>query len=253
MTPAAKGIDVRALIDSLKRILRVRGITYAQVAAGLGVSLPTIKRQLSRGNMSLERLVAICTFADTDLYELSRAARSHANRTPHLSQEQEHALAASEPLMLVFHLLLAGWDVDAICDSYQFHPASMRSTLAQLQSVKLAALDRSGEARLLVPRNVIWRRDGPVMRRYGDAAMQEFLRGGFDGNHELLTLETRELTTTSLLLLRRKLQQLQREFIDLAELDAMAPDTEIKRNVGMVLALRPWTFSIARKRQAGGA
>lgn len=246
MTPST---DTRTLIDGLKRMLRRRGITYAQVAEALGLSLPTIKRQLSRGSMSIERLVAICAVAHTDLYELARAARAESARTPCLDLEQEQSLAASEPLMLVFHLLLAGWKVEAICDSYQFHAASMSSILAQLEAVKLIAVEKDGEARLLVPHNLVWQHQGPVMRRYGDAAMQEFLRGRFDGKNELLALETRELTAASLLLLKRKFELLQHEFIEFAELDAAAPATESRHNVGMVLALRPWTFSIARARQ----
>jgi hypothetical protein len=41
----------------------------------------------------------------------------------------------------------------------------------------------------------------------------------------------------------RKVEALAREFADLAALDASLPDTE-RRSMGMLLALRPWVFSM---------
>ncbi|UXI65890.1 helix-turn-helix domain-containing protein [Tahibacter amnicola] len=39
----------RLLIQSLRGLLRERGITYRELAARLGVSEPTVKRDFSRG------------------------------------------------------------------------------------------------------------------------------------------------------------------------------------------------------------
>lgn len=245
--PPTHDANVRSLLDALKQVLRMRGLTYTDIARELGVSLPTVKRQLSRGDLSLDRLLAICALAEVDLHELARASRHGADRSPYLDMAQEQALAASEPMMLVFHLLLAGRDLDDIRHDYQFHPARLHATLEQLQAIKLLTVPRRGPPRLRVPAGLIWRRNGPVMRRYGAAAMQEFLRAEFGATDEWLAMETRELTQASRLQLRRRLDQVQQEFLKLAELDVGAPTAE-KRNTGLILALRPWTFSIARAR-----
>ena len=52
--------QVNELIDTLKRLLRERGLTYAVVAQQLGLSEATVKRGFSTRSFTLERVVAIC-------------------------------------------------------------------------------------------------------------------------------------------------------------------------------------------------
>ena len=49
------------LVDALKRLLKARGVTYNQVAAHLGLSEPSVKRQLARRRLQLHTLEAIAT------------------------------------------------------------------------------------------------------------------------------------------------------------------------------------------------
>lgn len=235
----------RLLIDALKRALRTRGVTYRDVAQALALSEPSVKRLFSRGGFSVERLAQICALADLDFFELAKLARQRSERTAQLSLAQEQALAADETLMLVFHLLLAGWKNADIRAHYGLSAPTMVRALARLDRLKLIVLEPGDRARLAVPRNVTWRRRGPVQRRYGDAALREFVGAGFDGADEMLFLETRELGAASQALIRRRLERLAQEFLELAELDAALPQ-EARRNTGLVLATRPWVFSIAR-------
>ena len=48
------------VIRAVKRQLKARGLRYSDLAARLGVSEPTVKRLLSRGGITLERLDRIC-------------------------------------------------------------------------------------------------------------------------------------------------------------------------------------------------
>jgi hypothetical protein len=59
----------------------------------------------------------------------------------------------------------------------------------------------------------------------------------------LCRLEVKELSETSLAQVRRKLERLASEFNQLAEFDAALPATK-RRSVGMVLAIKPWVFSL---------
>lgn len=247
--PVAPDAQQTALIETLKQALKLRGFTYARLATSLDLSEVTVKRMFSRGTFSLQRLVQICACLDMDLFELTRLARMGAGRVRQLSLEQEHALARNEPLMLLFHLLLAGWRLVEIRNAYDFEAARLEPLLMQLQQLGLVRRTGKDTVQLKVARNLAWRPQGPVMRRYGKAAMQEFLGAPFESDDELLHLQTRELSASSLAILKRKLDRLGREFMELAELDSAAPSDEEKRNVGMVLALRPWVFSIARARK----
>src|SRR3546814_10329170 len=47
------------LLRALKQVLKLRGMRYADLARGLGVSEPTVKRMLSTGRIDLARLESI--------------------------------------------------------------------------------------------------------------------------------------------------------------------------------------------------
>jgi len=52
------------LVEVVKRSLRERGLTYARVAKGLGLSESSVKRVFSQENLSLDRLEQICALMD---------------------------------------------------------------------------------------------------------------------------------------------------------------------------------------------
>jgi transcriptional regulator with XRE-family HTH domain len=60
----------------LKRILKGRGITYAAVATGLGLSQASVKRMFSRREFTLQRLEDVCRIAGVDFAELAHEANA---------------------------------------------------------------------------------------------------------------------------------------------------------------------------------
>jgi DNA-binding Xre family transcriptional regulator len=62
----------QALLRGIKSALRVRKLTYRQLAKDIGVSEATIKRDLSRGHFSLHRLDQICDALELSLTETHR-------------------------------------------------------------------------------------------------------------------------------------------------------------------------------------
>jgi len=49
-------VDTGLLVETLKRVLKGRGITYAQVAERLRLSEASVKRMFSRRDFTLQRL-----------------------------------------------------------------------------------------------------------------------------------------------------------------------------------------------------
>lgn len=70
----------------------------------------------------------------------------------------------------------------------------------------------------------------------------EFLQSLFGAEREALHFRAAELSAASCRILQRKLDRLVAEFRDLADLDSALPSAA-KRNVGFLLAMRPWVFS----------
>ena len=82
-----------------------------------------------------------------------------------------------------------------------------------------------------------------MRRLYEQQVKTEFLQADFTGRHELISFASAELSEASAKILTRKAEMLARDFAELATLDAGLPDGE-KRSMGLLLALRPWVFSM---------
>ncbi len=245
--------EVARLVGALKQCLKARGITYAALAKRLGLSEASIKRIFARGSFTIERLHAVCRILDMSFYDLARLAYQSDAGVTTLTREQEAALAEDPNLLTTFYLLLNDWTPARIRQRYDFDERQQRRLLARLHDLQLIELRPGMRCRLRVSRRIAWRRDGPVRRAHERRIKTEFLESAFDGPGELLRFQPAELTDHSIRVLNRKLEQLYREFLDLAELDLMA--SEPRTSVAMLLAFRPWVFSMvaARKRRAPAA
>jgi transcriptional regulator with XRE-family HTH domain len=232
------------LIAALKRCLRARGMTYRDVARGLGISEASVKRTFAEETFTLSRVEQVCRLLDMSLYELARLAAARTDTLPRtLSEAQEAALAETPALLTYFYLLLNGWTPEKINARYGIDQRHSLRLLLKLDQLRLIELQPRNRVRLRTARSIQWRRDGPVRRQYEKQVMAEFTAYGFEGEDALLRLETGELSAASCTVLLRRLHQLVGEFDELAELDLSTPAEE-RRGMGLLLALRPWVFSI---------
>src|SRR5689334_23687462 len=101
--------DSRKLVEALKRVVRMRGMTYATLAARARLSEATVKRLFSRGTFTLARLEQFCALLDIDFQELARLAAGGGDDTREMTLAQESALAADERLLAMFYLVYSGW------------------------------------------------------------------------------------------------------------------------------------------------
>ena len=82
--------DQALIVAELKRALRERGLTYAAVAAKLALSVASVKRLFSSGDLSLKRVDQICELLETGLADiLAQARESPSANQLTLAQEQE--------------------------------------------------------------------------------------------------------------------------------------------------------------------
>jgi hypothetical protein len=98
-------------------------------------------------------------------------------------------------------------------------------------------------ARLRVRAPISWRDDGPIRRTYERQVREEFMTSDFLGADATLLFRSAELSEASRQVLQRKLARLTADFNELAELDRHLSSRE-KRSVAVMLACRPWVFSM---------
>src|SRR5574341_158268 len=242
---------VSRFVEALKKSVRARGLTYAELARRLRLSEASVKRMFSRGTFTLARIEEVLAAVDLDLYEVARMTRPGAGARE-LTHDQEAGLAADERLLAVFWLIVNGWNFEEILADFAITRTELTIAFARLEKLKLIEWGPRERARLLVPRDFNWRPGGPAKKAYARRAMGEFLEARFDAPLEMLRFETREVSPESAAALKRKLERLVAEFNEAADADSALPGSR-RIGVALLAGCRPWQFSAVsalRRRKA---
>jgi transcriptional regulator with XRE-family HTH domain len=236
--------DPRHIVDTLKSVVRMRGVTYAELAKRVGLSEASVKRLFSQRTFTLARLTQFCEALGIDFAELARLAHGREGGASELSNAQEAALAADARLLAVFYLVVNGWTHDEIVARYRITAPQCVGALVKLDHLGLIDLMPGNRVRVRVPRTTRLRADGPIRLRHGKRAVEDFLAPEFDRVGGWFAFEFRELSRASFDVLRRRLERVVAEFHELAELDAsLAPDA--RETIGVALGVRPWSMETA--------
>jgi DNA-binding Xre family transcriptional regulator len=236
--------ETSAIIEALKRTLKTRGLTYKDLAKKVGLSEASVKRVFASKSFTLQRLEAICSAAGVSVGELVRMAGTFQDPSSHyLSLEQEELLASDHRLLACFYLLLNHHGSAEILGKMQLSERELRALYVKLDAAKLIELQPGLKARLRTGPVISWRADGPVYAAYEKMVKTELLQSEFQGELEAIHFRSAELSEASAKILMRKLDQLSRDFAELAALDAALPAGE-KRSVALLMAFRPWVFSM---------
>jgi hypothetical protein len=232
------------LVDALKRELRARGFTYAQVASGIRMSEASVKRMLSRNDLTLKRLDAICAFAQIELAELVRGLGTEEKLLARLTVAQEDSLVSDPRLFLVAVCVLNLMAFDEILDAYALSKAELTAHLLRLDRMGVLRLAPNNRYRLLIARTFAWIPNGPIQRTFKDHAA-EYFDSDFDGDAESMLLVNGRLSAANAQLLVSRLKRVAREFSDQHIEDSRLPSSEL-RPLSLLLAVRTWHMRAMR-------
>ncbi len=242
--------ESRQLVDALKRCLKMRGLTYRELAERINLSEASVKRIFAERSFTLRRLEQVCRALEISFAELVRMVERGNARATSLSLEQENALARDPALLSYFYLLLNGWTEQEIKRGYEFDEPQMQRLRARLVELELIETFAKRGHRLRVSRQIQWLKNGPVRRAYERQVKAEFLQSDFAGKGDFFGWQPAELTAASIEVLRRKLSLLYREFLEMAELDSTS--TQARYSTALLIAFRPWVFSLVAVRRRKG-
>jgi transcriptional regulator with XRE-family HTH domain len=236
--------DTARIVAALKRLLKSRGITYAALAAKLGLSEASVKRVFARETLTLARVEAIAAILDVDFLELARLARGRDEAPREMTLAQEEALAADPKLLATFYLAFNGWTFTEILDAHAVTAAELTGWLARLDRLGVLDLMPGNRIRMRVPRYARLRPDGPIRRRFGKRAVDDFLAPRFDEVGGYFAFEFADLSRASREIVERRLARLVDEFHELAELDVPLKGSA-RETIGVALGVRPWSMASA--------
>lgn len=231
--------QTKELVVALKRQLKGRGVTYAQVAQHLGLSEASVKRQFSQMSFSLRTLESICDLLEMEIADLARAAADAQANVRHLSAPQETSLVADPRRLLVAVCVLNNWTLAHIVEIYRLSEPECIGHLLQLERIGLITLLPENRVRLRIARDFAWLPDGPIHRFFRDRAQTEFLNARFNQPGELMRFQHAMLNPDATLRFQQKLHRLMEELTELHEECVVAPD-EARFGTSFLLAMRPW-------------
>jgi transcriptional regulator with XRE-family HTH domain len=228
-----------ALVDVLKRELKARGVTYAQVARRLGLSEASVKRMFSRKSFTLKRLDQVCEITNAEFSDLARALHQEDALISRLTEEQEREIISNRKLFLVAVCVLNQVGFEQIVATYDVTRPECIQLLARLDRLGFIRLQPHNRVKLLVSRTFSWIPDGPIQRFFNQQAHNEYFRSRFDRPGELMMVINGMLSKSSRAAIVARLKRVAHEFSELHAEDAGLPLSE-RSAVSLLVAIRHW-------------
>lgn len=233
------------LITVLKAELRRAGMTYADLAEGLGMAESSIKRMFAKGDMPLSRIDEILAVMKMDFSELAREVALASPPRRELTFEQERAVVADPKLLLCAICTQSQWTLEQIVDTYTLSKPQAVACLLALDKLGFIELRVNNRYRLKIDKTFRWRPDGPVMQYFRKHAVADYFEGGFDGPGELLMMVHGQVSAAQAALFNDRLQRLAQDFAQQHLADQKLAGTE-KTAYTVVIGMRSWLFSAFR-------
>ena len=227
-----------ALVESLKRRLRARGISYAMLASLIPCSEASVKRMFAQRNFDLRRLDRVLEVLDDDLGEVVRDACVARAELQALTAEQEAAIVADPILFTVAVCALHQLELEQITTIYRISPAGAVRALLALDRMGFLTLHPNDVYRLRLSRTFWWLRDGPIVRQFRTHA-DDFLNHRFDGPGESIGVINVRLSNEKRLALMRRVEELAREYSDSHAADSGLPLVR-RHPMSLLVAVRAW-------------
>lgn len=229
------------LVETLKKILKSRGLTYSDLARDLGLSEASVKRVFAEKSFTLDRLNQVCDLLGITFYDLAKQSRPRGD-SGFFTDDQESELAADPKLFSFFYILISGWAVERIHLDFEISAADVSRLLLRLDRLGLIELKTKNAFKPLVSRHVKWQTGGPLMTRYQEQMKDEFFASDFQLEGELLRFVAGKFTPKAVESLKRKVMQLLADYDDLGETDESSTSTP--ENYCLLVAYRPYTLSV---------
>ena len=237
--PLVDDRQMSQVLTSLRALMRAQGLHNRDIASSLGVTERTVSRWVAGRGLTVQALQQLCALADITLMELFEiAGAKFQKKSVTLSRRQEQELVDNPIMALFFANICHGFPVDELKDQLGLSDADMVLALVGLEKLGLIELLLGNRIRLLVPRDVRWRENGP--RNRAATGSFEKIMGKIDFCDPALMSEwsVLRLSRRSTAYLRDKFSILMKEIFHLAELDRRSDSADCEWHAVILAARR---------------
>jgi len=239
-----------ALVETIKRTLKSRGMSYRQLADELGLSESAIKQMFSSGNMTLKRLDALGEVLGLDISDLIALTEAGEKRIEQLSVTEERALVDDLVLLVVAYCAVNHWSFEDIVERYDITETECVKRLAQLDRMKIIELQPGNRIKLLISTNFDWQPNGPIENFFRKQVQSQFFSSRFSEDGELRLVKNGDISIRSQHMLAERLRGVGEIFDSTVFEERKLPNDE-RRGTTMVVAIRHWQFTAFAKLERG--
>jgi DNA-binding Xre family transcriptional regulator len=226
------------LFDSLRAHLKARDLTYRQLAVGIGISEPTVKRIFSTNDCSIERLDEICHFLQIELTDLVKSTPKRRKLIEQLTTKQEVELASNKKLLMVAICVMGLWSFADILAHLTLPRAECIVLLHRLEKIGFIEMHAKDQYRLLVAKDFTWIVDGPIMRLVKSVS-NDFFNHRFEASGEILKIINVRVSPQARESLKVRLERIAQEYADQVVADSHLPLSE-RPPLSICIAVRSW-------------
>jgi len=230
------------LVDQLKRELKSRGVTYAELAKRIGMSEASVKRMFAQRNMTLDRVDEILTATGVEFAELTAHFDREQMRLTALTFKQETQVVDDPKLFLAAVCALNLMSYEEILATYGLKPAELVGLLVRLDKLGFIDLMPDNRFKLKVARTFAWIPNGPIMQAFKNNAA-DFFDSEFAKPGETLVLLNARLSPASRIALVDRLRRVAREFSEQHYEDGQFKATD-REPVSLLIATRSWHLKV---------
>lgn len=231
--------EARQLIQTIKRQLKIRRLSYRDVASALEMSEASVKRLFSNARFTVDRLAQLSSLLGLTLAELVQEAADSEPRLRTLSAAQEDELVSDSKLLLVAVCALNHWTPGNIVDTYQLSPAECLQRLLRLDRLRLIDLLPGNRIRINVARDFDWLPRGPIKHFFKTQGQGDFLDHAFSDARDSHVFAHGMLTPAAATQFQSELRRLRQKFSELHD-ESLAAPLKQRRGMGLLLAMREW-------------
>jgi len=231
--------EATQLISTIKKQLKIQGMTYRDVARALKLSEPSVKRLFASGRFTLDRLVQVSNLLGYTLTELSKEAQAGQLRLSTLTEKQEREVVSDPKLLVIAVCALNHWTLDEIMTTYRVSRAECIKYLLRLDKLRIIDLLPGNRIRINVARDFDWLPSGPIKQYFQSRGLGDFLKSNFAREDETMAFANGMLTDQALAQMRDELRRLRKKFAELHE-ESLAAPLDKRSGAGLLLAMRKW-------------
>lgn len=233
------------LFDTLRAHLKARKLTYGQVAKGLKLSEPTVKRIFASNDCSVARLEQLCRFLQIEMADLLKSSPQKPSLVQQLTRKQEAELAGNKKLLMLAVCAMSLWTFEDMLAQLKISKTECIALLHTLEKIGLIELHSGYQYRLLVARDFSWIVDGPIMRLVKSVS-GDFFNHRFEAPGEILKIINVRVNAQVREALKVRLEQIAQEYANQVPADSHL-SLEQRPPLSICIAVRQWVPEFLRE------